>query len=312
MGTSFVVKAELMKGPSSREQVDVSLAKVIDRELKLANHLFNTWESNSVISKWNATKSTEKQKVPELFFRLVEKSLVLSDKTAGAFDVTCAPLFRLWGFYQREKNEKPTDERIRSVLDQVGYRKLELIQSNNLYYLIKKHPDVEIELSSIAKGWAVDRIAEAIEKELTKKYLVEIGGEVRVGEAPRGRQHWYLGILEPSFEKQGLQKTIAINDRALASSGDYFNYKEINGRFYTHIIDVKSGKPIRHQLAAVSVISEECQMADAWATALMAMGPNAQEVVLREKLNAFLVYRDPETKVLKEWWTEGFEAYIEK
>jgi thiamine biosynthesis lipoprotein len=204
----------------------------------------------------------------------------------------------LWGFGPEERSvDVPSEESIAKVMQLIGYRKISARLSPPS---IKKDiPNVYCDLAATAKGHGVDRIAEYLEFNGISDYLVEIGGEIRA----RGRNQldtvWQVGIAVPKNES-GIQAVVPLNNLSMATSGDYRFYYEREGIRYSHIINPRTGKPITHKLASVTVIHTTCAYADAMATAIIALGPeDGYELALRENLPAFLIVREKDSFVEK-------------
>jgi thiamine biosynthesis lipoprotein len=176
--------------------------------------------------------------------------------------------------------------------------------------LRKTHPDVHVDLSGIAKGFAVDAIAELVEQQGITRFMIEIGGEVRTGARKQDGAPWRIGIESPVSVMRGPpQEVVELEDLALATSGDYRNYFERDGRRYSHTIDPRKGRPIEHNLASVSIVAPNCMFADAMATALTVMGPDDAFRYARENdLDVLLIIR--ETDGFVEKVTDGFSKYM--
>ncbi len=267
------------------EQVEDRLAHLIA--------VFSTYERNSELSRLNETSETLVGKAvnvsPELMSVLQDASYI-NRYSMGRLDVTVGPLVNLWGFGPEEREGLPSQAEVDQLLDNVGMDKLSLDKEKNE---IKMSAPLYIDLSAVAKGWAVDDIGLLLEAMEINDYLVEIGGEVRIrGAKPSG--DWRIAIERPVMEVgRSVQKIIAPGDNAVATSGDYRNYFEENGQRYSHTIDPLTGYPIRHGLASVSVILPTCSLADAWATALNVAGPEAAMALAEANdLPAYFIIRD--------------------
>ena len=221
-------------------------------------------------------------------------------------DVTVGPLVNLWGFGPQAKPEQvPTAEELEAVRDYVGYRKLRIEN----HQLTKAHPKVYVDLSTIAKGYGVDRVAYLLDDLEITQYLIEIGGEIRTrGGKPDG-QPWRLAVEKPVSTERSIQEIVSFNEGALATSGDYRNFYEENGRRYSHIINPLTAEPIQHNLVSVSVYTDDCMSADAYATALLVMGTEqAKAFVQKHQLAALLVYKTDDG--FGEWVSPAFEPLL--
>jgi len=185
--------------------------------------------------------------------------------------VTVAPLVNLWGFGPDPERKVIPDQRtIQQVLRTTGYQKIEIDHASQR--LRKLHPDISIDLSAIAKGYAVDQVALSLVKLGLKEYLVEVGGELRAKGHNRDDVAWRVGIEVPTPQLRQVYQAIQLVDQAVATSGDYRNYFEIDGKRFAHTINPLTGRPVEHGLASVTVIADSAMQADGWATALMVLG----------------------------------------
>ncbi|SIT15967.1 thiamine biosynthesis lipoprotein [Thalassolituus maritimus] len=267
------------------EQVEDRLAHLIS--------VFSTYEKNSELSRLNSNSETlagkPVQVSPELMSVLQDASYI-NRYSMGRLDVTVGPLVNLWGFGPEEREGVPSQAEVDQLLEMTGMNKLALDKEKNE---ILMDVPLYIDLSAVAKGWAVDDIGLLLEAMEISDYLVEIGGEVRIrGAKPSG--DWRIAIERPVMEVgHSAQRIIAPGNHAVATSGDYRNYFEENGQRYSHTIDPLTGYPIRHALASVSVILPTCSLADAWATALNVAGPEAAMALAEANdLPAYFIIRD--------------------
>jgi len=215
----------------------------------------------------------------------------VSEMTDGAYDVTVGPLVNLWGFGPQDTHDKiPARGAIESARARTGYHNLELRQTPAA--IRKRLPGLYVDLSSIAKGYAVDRVARLLEGQGIENYLVEIGGELRgKGHNERGTA-WRIGIERPSANDRAVYKALKLDRSGLATSGDYRNYFEHDGQRYSHIINPLTGQPVSHKLASVTVIAASAMRADALATALMVLGPqDGYALAEHEGIAAFFIVK---------------------
>ena len=267
MGTSYSIKLS----PAPDATLGASLQRQVERRLDEINAQMSTYRPDSDLSRFNQTLHTDWQPQPEPVVALVEQAAKISQLSGGGYDVTVGPLVNLWGFGTSGNRETaPTQEEINGVLKRVGFRQLHT--RKNPPALRKDVAALEVDLSSIAKGWAVDQLAELVQTQGFDNYLVEIGGEVRAqGEKSPGKP-WRIAIEQPSFDARSVQRVVTLRDTAMATSGDYRNFFVDGDQLYSHTIDPQTGQTVRHRLASVTVLAEDCAMADAWATALLALG----------------------------------------
>jgi len=243
-----------------------------DDILNSIDRLMSTWRSDSELSQINNRPVGEWISVSTNTLDVLELALSVSQKTKGAFDVTLEPLIELWGFASNEiKTSIPDPMSIKYALKNIGYEHLEI---NHDKGMIKKRMPIRINLSAIAKGYAVDKIAEHFDDKGIKSYLIEVGGELRLKGKKSNYAKWKVAIETPLIQKRKPFQLMNVTNRAIATSGDYRNFYAINGKRYSHIIDPTTGYTVTHGLASVTVIGQTAAYADAIATALMVMGPD--------------------------------------
>lgn len=266
-------------------------------ELKRVDASLSVFNPQSTLSKINRGES---DRADAMLYEVLLKAADVTAKTHGAFDVTVMPLVNAWGFGFK-KGDFPTDAMIDSLRQFVGNSKFEL---NKDSLIVRADPRVMIDCGAIAKGYGVDRIARMLREHGVRNYMVEIGGEVVTkGRNPKGHP-WQIGISRPVLQKEKqteeLQTVLSLENSALATSGNYRNYYEKDGKKYAHTIDPRTGHPVQHSLLSATVIARDCATADAYATAFMVMGlDSARHIVQTEKgLKAYFIYAD-ENGVLK-------------
>lgn len=251
-----------------------SLEADILAALTHVDELASTWRSDSELSRFNTGQSSEWVEVSAEFCAALADALEVSRLTDGAFDITVGPLVNLWGFGpDGPVGEPPPDEVIEATLQYVGHDKLHTDCPRGLAR--KDHEAVYVDLSGWAKGYAVDAVAELLEARSVGNFLVEIGGEVRVRGHNSEQRKWAVAIEAPSTSARVPHAIMRITDTSIATSGDYRNYFEYRDASYSHTIDPRTGRPVRHKLAAVTVIHPVNAFADALATALLVLGPEA-------------------------------------
>ena len=282
-GTDYMVKY------SSTDTADYK--KEIEHLLSAIDTSMSTYNSSSVISKVN--NNDPAVQLDKYFVEVFSVAQDISQKTQGAFDITVCPLVNAWGFGQEEIPEVDSAA-VDSIMKFVGYEKIELKDGN----IFKEDKRLRLDMNAIAQGYTVDVIAEYLDDQGVENYLVEVGGEVKTkGISPSNRQ-WRVGIDKPidsnNVAGQNLQAIVKLENRALATSGNYRNFYVKNGVKYAHTINPKTGYPVEHQLLSVSVFAEECVVADAYATAFMVMGRarSAKMVDQLEGIDAYFIYSD--------------------
>ncbi len=248
------------------------LQQQIESLLENINSLMSTWRADSEISRFNTSTSTGWIDVSPQTFSLMQAAIDIHRQSGGAFDPTVSPLVELWGFgHTLPRQGLPDDSQIRSTLQHIGLEKLLL--DDSAQRMRKTIPQLQLDLSAIAKGYAVDEVARLVSTQGIQDYLVEIGGEIRVAGNNSEGESWRVAIEYPHIEQlRSAALILSVTDAAIATSGDYRNFVEINGKHYSHIIDPLSGRPVTHSPASVTVIAADCLSADAWATAFSVIG----------------------------------------
>lgn len=250
-----------------------TLTQEIEAVLEAVNREMSTYDPGSEISRFNAAPGDGAWiSVSPRFAETTARALAFSELSDGAFDPTVAPLVNLWGFGpEATAADLPSDAEIDSALAEIGYGAIQVRAPEQGAALAKTAPR-RLDLSAIAKGAGVDAVADYLLSQGITNALVDIGGELRALGQKDG-QGWRIAIETPTKGERGVQSVIALSDRAIATSGDYRNYREIDGVSYSHTIDPKTGRPVTHGLASVSVIDASCALADGWATTLLVLGP---------------------------------------
>lgn len=271
---------------------DPLLPAAIEKRLKEIDLVFSNYRPDSEISRFNAQKSLDWFPVSSELVSLVAFAETISQATAGAFDLTIGPLLQVWGFgpYKKASQDVPSEAAIRKAQALVDFRRL--AWRKNPPALQKKEANLLVDLSGIAQGYSVDALAELLDAKGLKKYMVEIGGEVRT-RGDKGKQGPWLIVLEsPSVEPTAQSLTIHLKDMSLTTAGDYRNYFEKDGRRYSHILDPRSGRPIQHKLASVSILAATALESDGWDTALLILGPERARALIRERnLSTYMLLR---------------------
>ena len=264
----------------------------------------STFNAGSTIS---AVNRGEDVTVDSTFARVFTLAQEISEKTDGAFDITVAPLVNAWGF--GFKKGLPADSAtIDSLRTYTGYKGLTLADGK----IIKTHQQTMLDCSAIAKGYGCDEVARALNNLGVKNYMVEIGGEIVARGCNDKGKPWAIGINKPvdnAIQTGELQEIIRINNRAMATSGNYRNFRYENGRKIAHTIDPKSGYPVTHSLLSATVLAGDCATADALATAFMVMGvEEAEKFCNANNVDAFFIYSAPDGS-LQTKETANFKRY---
>lgn len=286
------------------EELDSGIVAQLER----VNASLSMFDASSVISRLNHNES---KRVDSLFVRMFTVARRVNQETKGAFDITVAPLVNAWGFGYK-KGELPAAGRIDTLRQWVGMEKLRLEGDS----LQKQWKETEMDASSIAKGLGVDLVAEYLESEGVRNYMVDIGGEVRVKGKSDKKRAWRIGIDKPEDNPDAtdreLQLVVALEKGALATSGNYRNFYVREGKKYAHTISPATGYPVQQDVVSSTVYASACMEADAYATSFMVLGLQASRDVIAANpdIEACLIYTENDT--LKVWMTDKFKTFIVK
>ncbi len=296
MGTFYEVTVSGLSAGSTAE----ALQEAIEGRLAEVNQQMSTYLPESEISRFNDSRSLDWFPISPGFAHVVQTALEIAELSEGAFDPTVGPLVNLWHFGpERSEFTVPSEEELARVRAFVGYRLLEVRLDPPA--LRKQVAEVKLDLSAIAKGYGVDQVADMLEEQGYRNVLVNIGGEIVARGTRPDERPWRLAIEKPVEGKREIQSVVPLKDRAMATSGDYRNFYELEGKRFSHTIDPGTGKPVTHSLHSVSVLAENCMRADAWATALLVVGPERAWTLAREhQLEVMLIYSDAETLLTRQ------------
>ena len=287
IGTTYSIVAYNLPDTLDEQKMQQGVEQVVAG----VNSVMSLFNPGSELSRFNAYKGKDWFQVSKELAMVVRTAKTISLLTGGAFDITVAPLVNLWGFGSDGRPDKvPSEEQIAGAKADIGS---DFVQVRIDPPALKKvKPGISIDLAAIAKGYCVDAVADWLKQAGVSDFMVEIGGEIRTAGTKPGKAPWLIGVEKPTPGGRAVQAVIELSGRAMATSGDYRNYFEADGKRYSHIIDPDSGKPISHNLVSVSVVEETCSMADALATGLMVLGPE-QGIKLAEKhkLSAFFIIK---------------------
>ena len=307
MGTYYSVKYVTDSSEPTPEVIQTE----IDKRLEEVNDQMSTYRPGSELSRFNqSTEVNVPFPVSAATAKVVSKAIEINKLTDGSLDVTVGPLVNLWGFGPEGRVTKaPTDEDLAKRRAWIGIDKL-AVQDNNL---IKTIPELYVDLSSIAKGYGVDVVAEYLESININNYMVDIGGEVGTKGKNGKDAPWRIAIEKPATDgvSQTAQEIIEPGDLSIATSGDYRNYFEQDGVHFSHTIDPKTGKPISHKLVSITVLADDCMTADGLSTGLNVLGPEAG-LALAEKMNVPVFMIVKTDKGFEERYTKAFEPFLQK
>lgn len=268
MGTTFSVKVVTDDQTDAHRE---SLQKLVKEVVDGVDMRMSTYIPESEIEQFNRG-GVEAFSISTDLLEVVAEAQRVARLTGGAFDITVGPLVEIWGFGSSGATETPDEETLRNLVAVTGFEQLEI--DGDRATLRKAREDCRIDLSAIAKGYAADRVSDALARRQLPNHMVEVGGEVRARGTNGSGQVWKIGIERPIVDGRSVHLVVPLKDLSLATSGDYRNFYERDGVRISHTIDPRTGRPITHNLASVSVIHSSCMTADGLATALGVLGPN--------------------------------------
>ncbi|AHZ72568.1 ApbE-like lipoprotein [Pseudomonas mandelii JR-1] len=268
-------------GPKAVQAEVENILAEVDRQ-------FSTYRSDSDIERFNDLPANRCQKMPTPILKLIRVAQLLSEQSEGSYDLTVEPLLNLWGFGPQAREEKvPTAQSLAEVRQRVGYQHLRIDRDQ-----LCKDAAVEVDFNSIAAGYAVDTIAEKLEAMGIRSYLVEVTGELKAAGKKHDGSPWRIALEEPRDDRQVAERVIVVDGYGVSTSGDYRNYFEQDGRRYSHTFDARTGAPVSHTLASVTVINPSALMADGLSTLLLILGPErGWDYAEKHDIGAFFVIR---------------------
>jgi len=287
MGTTYHITLI----PDAVSSVPANLAQEIQDRLNAVNQSMSTYLSDSELSGFNRSSVGTWIEVSAPLFTVIKNANEYSRLSNGALDITVAPVVDLWGFGPVDRKDKlPTEEEVAEALRRVGFSYIEL---DEITRSIKKNRELTIDLSSIAKGYGSDALGVYFTELGIENYLIEIGGDLLVaGNNGRG-DAWRIGVERPSMNHDGVQQAITVSDVGVATSGDYRNFFNTTGESFSHIIDPRTGWPVKHNLVSVTVVAKTARAADALATAMTVLGADAAlDLAEKEGLAVYLIEND--------------------
>ncbi|ACA87875.1 FAD:protein FMN transferase [Shewanella woodyi] len=302
MGTTYHIKvvpnAQLPEPNLLQAEIDLALEKVNDQ--------MSTYRPNSELSRFNSSDFEETVTVSADTATVIKEAIHLFEVTDGALDITLGPLVNLWGFGpDKRPTQIPTSEMIDEAKARTGIQYLS-VDGNKLS---KTKSDLYVDLSSIAKGFGVDIVAAILDKYHVSGYLVEVGGELSVFGHKIDGSPWRVAIERPDMDDREIQQVIAPGDMAIATSGDYRNYYEEDGHQFSHLIDPRTGYPIDHRLASVTVLHKQSMVADGYATAMMVLGTE-KSLELAKQQNLAIMLIEKQDNGFKIFYSDGFKPFV--
>ena len=288
MGTHYTTK---IAAPRLTPTAQAAAREAVRLALETVNLRMSTYLPDSELTRLNRHAGDAPFALSPDTLAVLDLAQRVSERSGGAFDVTVGPVVDAWGFGPSKLNQVPPDEALRALGAQIGYQMLTV--DARAGSVTKARPDVRADLSAIAKGFAVDQAARALEALGFGDYLIEAGGEVRTRGLNAHDEPWRIGIERPDAAPPQVHCVVPLSGMSMATSGDYRIYFEQAGRRYSHEIDPRTGAPIRHGLASATVVAPECGFADAMATALIVLGPErGLALAEREALAAYFIVRE--------------------
>ncbi len=302
-GTTYSV---VLPGTRSPDAV-AALQAAVDSVIAGIDTVMSTYDPSSELSRLNRDARTAPIAVSPALANVLQIAAQVSRDSRGAFDVTVAPLINAWGFGpDGDVTSAPDSATLSALRERVGWQRLAVSDGS----VTKMSPLVEVDLNAIAPGYTVDRIVDLLIARGEPAHLVELGGELRAsGRNARGLP-FRVGIEEPDSSRRAVRLVVGLQDRALATSGNYRDFRDVNGVRYVHTLDPSTGRPVTHRLLAVSVLHAQCAFADAWATALLVVGPERAWALAEEHdLDVLLLIAGASGKV-EQRLTPGFASAV--
>ena len=288
MGTFYSIEINNVPSEYNKEFLKIEIEKTLGK----VNEILSNWDVNSEISLLNENKSSLPIKLSKQLFETLEIANYINENTNGYYDITIDPIIELWGFGYKNKNEFkiPENKKILNLLKFVNQNKF-LKLNKKTDEITKLNPNLRINLSSIGKGYGIDMIAKKIESLGIFNYLINIGGDIFTRGKNSNGNKWKIGIENPDLKNKMIKEVLSISDKGVATSGDYKNYFTENNIKFSHLINPKSGKPIKHNTKSVTVISNSATLADGFATAFLVMG-RIKGTKISEQLNIPVLFID--------------------
>ncbi|WP_435930612.1 FAD:protein FMN transferase ApbE [Dryocola sp. BD613] len=286
------------------------LRKKIQAQLDGDDRLLSTYKSDSTLSRFNQSRSTEPYPVPEAMSDIVTTSLRIGARTGGAMDITVGPLVNLWGFGPDKQPVKTPDQaQINAAKALTGLQHLTVINKAGRQWLQKDLPGLYVDLSTIGEGYAADHLARLMEQNGISRYLVSVGGAVVTRGTNSDDNAWRVAIQKPTDRETAVQAVVDLNGHGISTSGSYRNYYELDGKRLSHVIDPTTGAPVEHKLVSATVIAPTAMEADGWDTGLMVLGTEkAKQVAQKEGLAVYLITKEGEG--FTTWMSPQFKTFL--
>ncbi len=290
------------------DQENRNFKSSVDSLLVLVNKSINNYDPNSEVSRFNKAESTFAVELPYLMPAL-EKAQKVFITSNGAFDMTIMPLVNYWGFGP-DKTIKPDSTKIDSLKGLVGFEKIRLTAG----VVSKTDARTQLDFGGIGQGYGADVLADFLKSKGIVNALVELGGEgLAMGINLKTQKPWEIGILDPNSTRDNMffKAYASLSNKAFTTSGNYFNYKIVDGKKFSHTIDPESGYPVKHALLSATVFANDCTTADAWGTAIMVMGhEKAIEVIKKQPELDVLLFYTADDGSIQHFVTEKIKSSI--
>lgn len=294
MGTFYNIKIR-----QEEQQIPSDLQDRIDKELAEINRQMSVFIEDSEINQINKLRHGKELHISQEMTDLLLSAQEIHQESRGLFDPTTAPLIELWGFGVQDITKLPTKQKIAQTLKHIGLSKLKINKDKQT--ISKQDSLLSLNLSAIAKGYGVDRIAKLLDDMEINNYIVEIGGEIRCrGTRTKSGEKWHISLTAPIGNGEGTAYVLDLSDISVATSGNYRNYHQSGDKRLSHTISPLTGRPIDNQMVSATIIAPNCMEADAYATAMMLLGPKeGLQLAERKKLGAILMTQDADGKIKK-------------
>ncbi|MFK7823837.1 MAG: FAD:protein FMN transferase [Oligoflexales bacterium] len=305
MGTSYTVKVAEQLDMQSKHGLELAC----EQALKEVNMLMSTYIPESELSLFNSSRSLDWFNVSSKTLKVLKAGIQIGKLSEGAFDIAIGPLVNLWGFGPMDRPLSiPQQAKIEGILE---YSKFSLLSIQDEPPAVKKADfRTYVDLSGIAKGYGVDVLADLLISRGYSNFIAEIGGEIRTSGNKFGTP-WEIAVERPSENdfRRSIFRVVQLGDSAIATSGDYRNYYEEDGQRFSHIIDPRTGYPIKHKIASVTVISSSSMLADAWATAFSVLDEKkVKEIAQVLRIPVYLI--EKQDNDFLEWYNQDFAAFL--
>ncbi|MGV6808734.1 MAG: FAD:protein FMN transferase [bacterium] len=314
MGTHYQISLVVAAQQTFHADIQTDLQQAVEHTLADINQAMSTYQKDSAISRFNHYEGIDWFAVPYNLAQVTQNALTISQQSQGAFDPTIYPLVKLWGFGEHFAQQVPHQKDLQTAKAMVGYQHLQVrLQPPALK---KSQAGLMLDLSAIAKGYAVDQLSDLLLTQGWQNHLVDIGGEVKAQGVNAKGIAWRIGIEQPDVAPHQVAQGIQLNNTSVATSGNYRNYFEVEGKRYSHTIDPVTGEPVTHTLASATVIHPSNEWADAYATTFMVLGlEKALAFAEQQQLPVYLLAYDDQVNQVRNitaHYSSAFKPYLNK